>query len=404
VWGLGTSAGIGAQRLREHNKAEVTRKDWWSYSNNPIRILFGIGSLSELGCLVESFSHLLLVTTPSLTKLGVTERVCSIMGTGRTMVVDDIQPNPDLVDFENRMQVLASEPIQAIVGLGGGSVLDTAKVLSFLWRAGSSDVLRAHFERGAELPSVGPLPVIAIPTTAGTGSEVTPFATVWDKQRIKKYSLTFPNLSPNVALLDPQLTLSLPENMTVATGLDALSQGLEAIWNRNANSITMAYALQAVVIAFRTLLRLVNALDDLEYRSRMLEASLLSGLAIRRTRTALAHAISYPVTAVYGVPHGLACGFTLPAILEFNAQVDDGRLVNLARQLGFESIQSFRDELVAFLGRLDVRRRLEEYFSSTDQLLELAPRMLTPGRADNNLRAVEVSDVRAILRAAWVGG
>ena len=157
-------------------------------------------------------------------------------------------------------------------------------------------------------------------------------------------------------------------------------------------------------IAFRTLLRLVNALDDLEYRSRMLEASLLSGLAIRRTRTALAHAISYPVTAVYGVPHGLACGFTLPAILEFNAQVDDGRLVNLARQLGFESIQSFRDELVAFLGRLDVRRRLEEYFSSTDQLLELAPRMLTPGRADNNLRAVEVSDVRAILRAAWVGG
>ena len=80
MWGLGTSAGIGAQRLREHNKAEVTRKDWWSYSNNPIRILFGIGSLSELGCLVESFSHLLLVTTPSLTKLGVTERVCSIMG------------------------------------------------------------------------------------------------------------------------------------------------------------------------------------------------------------------------------------------------------------------------------------------------------------------------------------
>jgi alcohol dehydrogenase len=140
-------------------------------------------------------------------------------------------------------------------------------------------------------------------------------------------------------------------------------------------------------------------LGDLELRSRMLEASLLAGLAIARTRTALAHSMSYPITARYGVPHGLACGFTLPAILEFNAAEDDGRLADIASHLGLASTHALREALRQLLQSLGVTQALRQYIPSRAALLDLAPRMLTPGRADNNLRAATTEDVRQILNA-----
>jgi phosphonate metabolism-associated iron-containing alcohol dehydrogenase len=286
-----------------------------------------------------------------------------------------------------------------VVGLGGGSALDTAKALGFVLGAGTPEALRQHFEHGAALPDARPLPLIAVPTTAGTGSEVTPFATIWDLARAKKYSLAGPRLYPSVALLDPTLTLSLPREVTVSTGLDALSQGFEAIWNRNATPITTLYALQAIRIAFGVLPRLIDAPDDLASRSQMLGASLLAGLAISRTRTALAHSISYPITARYGMPHGLACSFTLPAILEFNAAADDGRLARAAAELGCGSTHGLRAKLERLLSALRVGRLAGQYIRSAEDLLALAPEMLTPGRADNNMRPADVAQVRKILAA-----
>src|SRR5690606_14532428 len=130
-----------------------------------------------------------------------------------------------------------------------------------------------------------------------------------------------PGMFPAVALVDPDLTRSLPESETVSTGLDALSQGLEAWWNRNAGPVTDAFALRAARLALDTLEPLVADLGDPVLRTAMAEASLLAGLAISGTRTAVAHSISYPLTLRFGIPHGLACGFTLPVILEYN---DDG--------------------------------------------------------------------------------
>ena len=132
----------------------------------------------------------------------------------------------------------------------------------------------------------------------------------------------------------------------------------------------------------------------------MLQASLMSGLAISITRTALAHSISYPITARYRMPHGLACGFTLPAILGFNAQADDGRLAEMARRLGFTSVQDLQKHLTQLLTLLEVDMAVKNYVCSLEDLLELAPEMLAPGRADNNLRLAEIDDVREILRAA----
>lgn len=377
----------------------AVNEGWWDF-RNPVRILFGPRRLTELLSLV-AMRRVLLITTRGFTKRGLTSQVHNIIGADRMRVLDNVQPNPDLRDIENDSRALLGESIEVVIGLGGGSALDTAKTISFILSAGAPECLRAHFEYRVDLPHVIPMPVIAIPTTAGTGSEVTPFATVWDRQREKKYSLATPHLYPEVALLDPELTLSLPRDVTVTTGLDALSQAFEAIWNRNSTPITTAYALKAIGIVFQKLPKLINGLHDLEYRSRMMEASLLSGLAISRTRTALAHSISYPITARHGMPHGLACSFTLPALLDFNAQADDGRFAEVVVRLGFASVAALRDGLSKFLLSLGVDAFLKKYISSIEDLVNLAPEMLTPGRADNNLRSASIDNVKMILKTAW---
>src|SRR5690606_30104611 len=147
---------------------------------------------------------------------------------------------------------------------------------------------------------------------AGTGSEVTPFSTIWDGQGAKKYSVATPRLFPQKALLFPELTGTLPWDVTVCTGLDALSQCLESVWNRRATPLTSAIATDGIRKIFQALPELKQNLGHLPSRQLMMEASLFSGLCISQTRTAMAHAVSYPLTAHFGTPHGIACSFTLP--------------------------------------------------------------------------------------------
>jgi len=373
----------------------AARQADWSY-HNPVDIHFGAGRLAELPKLVLN-RRALLVTTPGFSRRGIAAQIAELLAF--PVVFDQVQPNPDIEQIERAGQELRGQRVDVLIGLGGGSAIDTAKALSVVLASDTPGMLRAHLHGGAPLTPAAPLPLIAIPTTAGTGSEVTPFATIWDHQRERKHSLARPDLYPHVALLDPALTISLPADVTIATGLDALAQGFEAIWNRNATPITTLYALRAIALAFETLPRVADDLGNLDLRARMLEASLLAGLAIAKTRTALAHSMSYPITARYGVPHGLACGFTLPAILEFNAAEDDGRLAGIAAYLGLASVQVLREVLRRLLEALGAHQALREYIPNRAALLELAPRMLTPGRSDNNLRAATVEDVRQILNA-----
>jgi phosphonate metabolism-associated iron-containing alcohol dehydrogenase len=370
----------------------------WSYYN-PVELRFGAGQLAELPALVRR-RPALLVTTGGFTRRGVADQIRELLAGAPLRILDDVQPNPDLAAIERACADLAGDSVELIVALGGGSAIDTAKALSFALPARAPGLLRAHFETGAALPEPSLLPVIAVPTTAGTGSEVTPFAAIWDRQRAKKYSLAHPRLHPRCALLDPELTLSLPDDVTIASGLDALSQAFEAIWNRNATPISTLYAHQAIALIFKSLPRLLLDPQRLELRAAMLEASLLAGLAISQTRTALAHSISYPITARYGVPHGLACSFTLPTLLGFNAVSDDGRLAATAAWLGAPSIGALRDRVFDLLLALGVDRMLREYLAAPEDVLGLAPDMLMPGRADNNMRAASEHDVVELLAAA----
>lgn len=371
----------------------------WAF-HHPVRLIFGNGTLAKLPELVAG-RRTLLLTTPGLTRRGVTRQLVQMLESAVVRVMDDVPANPELADLETRVEVLTTVPIEVIVAVGGGSVIDTGKVLSAaLALKGQEFDLRSYLESGASGLAGRGIPVLAMPTTAGTGSEVTPFATVWDSSGKRKHSLAGPLLYAEGAIVDPMLTLSVPRETTVATGLDAISQAFEAVWNRNAIPITTLFATEALRNALPAMGPLAENLGDPGLRAKMAYASLLSGLAISHTRTAIAHSMSYPLTLHYGMPHGLACGFTLPAILSFNREVDDGRLSALAEALGFGRVEDLAEALKALLVRLGVPELLERYLPSLEAPFTLVGEMFTPNRVSNNLRPVDESSVRTILAEA----
>lgn len=368
----------------------------WKF-HNPTDVRFGTGCV-DAAAGQFAWKNMLLVTTPGMVSRGVASKVMEAWKEVCWSVTSEVTPNPRLADLDAWAKEWRGRGIEGIVALGGGSAVDAGKVLGVLLGAPADFSLARHFKEGAPLAGTPPVPMVAIPTTSGTGSEVTPFATVWDMENGKKYSLAGSAMFPKVALLDPELTLDLPWGVTVATGLDALCQAMESVWNRHASPVTLELALRAARGAWEVLREGREILTSLPLRSRLMEASLLAGLAISQTRTALCHSISYPVTAKLGVPHGVACGFVMPPVLRFNEAADDGRLARLALVLGFASAGALADGVEELLRGLGVPQMLAGHGVALSTLESLTGGMIAPGRADNNLRPAGVDDVRGMLR------
>ena len=315
-------------------------------------------------------------------------------------VIDDVSPNPDLHDVQAQADGLRAAGVKVVLAVGGGSAIDSAKAIARLLGQRTSLDL-AVMLRDAETCQPDPaLPVIAVPTTSGTGAEVTPFGTVWDHEAGKKYSVVGDDLYPALAVLDPELTLALPEEVTVSSGLDAISHALESTWNRNATPVSLGLAARSLKLSLPALPIAASEPDNIGARADMLQASMLAGLAISQSRTALAHSISYPITATFGLPHGFACSFTLPALLEFNATADDGRLAELARVLDCPGTAGLVAILNALFKDLDVNRYLSKYVPDRAAIQALSDQMFAPGRAENNLREASAADVANLLDQA----
>jgi phosphonate metabolism-associated iron-containing alcohol dehydrogenase len=329
--------------------------------------------MHRLPSLLPELGRVLLVTTEGFARRGLTQQLVQLLGSARVTVFDQITPNPQLDDLDRAAIQLRQAGIGSIVALGGGSVMDAAKVLAITLTSTLDDPLADVFRRGGQLAGTPRLPLTAIPTTSGTGAEVTPFATVWDQTTHTKHSLAGEHMYPAHALLDPELTLSLPHEETLYPGLDAISHSLESIWNKNRTPISASFALQALALAAQALPIVLGHPSDLPARSRMQQASLLAGLAISQTRTAVAHSISYPLTSYFGVPHGLACSFTLPELLRLNI---GGLITAYPREESlFLSVQRVLDGL-----RLP--ELLSRYATPAD-IMKLQAAMSTKGRIDN---------------------
>lgn len=284
----------------------------WTYVN-PVGIEFGVDGFARLPSLIGKRRYAIVSYDEPFFR-NLVERLAAVAG-APVLAVMDVAPNPDyriLEDQTKRFAELKEYP-EVIVAIGGGSVIDSAKV--FAAAHGDFKAIKTFLEtKKADSPQAA-TPIIAVPTTAGTGSEVTSWGTVWDEATGSKYSLARSDLYPAVALIDPRLMLGKPRQLTISTGLDSLSHALESIWNLNSNPVSANHAVAAARLAIATLPRLVDDLGNIELRAEMAKASLLAGLAFSNTKTAIAHSVSYPITLRHGVQHGIACSFSLPMIL-----------------------------------------------------------------------------------------
>ncbi len=371
--------------------------DNWTYFN-PVRVVSAPGAMSRLAEYVP-FQRVVLVTSPGFTSRGVTARVRESLGDRLIHVLDDIKPNPDVRDIDAQAIRVREMRPDCILALGGGSSMDTAKALARLLTQSESCSLTRHFREGGRWQDAHALPFIAVPTTSGTGSEVTPFATVWDFDEHKKHSVAGSDLYAHTAILDPELTIDLPRGITLSSGLDAVSHAFESTWNRHANPVTLGLAAKSLQLSLRALPRL-HLHRSISARSDMMQASLLAGLAISQTHTALAHSISYPLTAHFGLPHGIACSFTLPELLRFNSEVDDGRLQDLASIVGYDSVGAMVDGLVRLGVDIGLGKLFFAHVPDEESVMSLSGSMLLPGRSDNNMRDAGSADIERIVAAS----
>lgn len=320
----------------------------WQF-HNPVRVRFGAASLGEIGQAIAGRRYV-IVTYPDAVFADLSARIEAIAGPAQ-LRIDSVEPNPSVGMLRRACEQLKALPQETgvLVALGGGSVMDSAKVLAA--GRGDFDPVYAYLSAGGPA-TANPLPIIAIPTTAGTGSEVTCWATVWDPDNARKLSLSREDLYPEAVLIDPELMVGLPEGPTLASGLDALAHALESIWNVHASPVTRGLAIHAAREIMAALPRVMAHPSDLEARGAMALGALRAGLAFSNTRTALAHNISYAITLSHGVAHGIACSFTLPAVMQAALGTDPACDAALAEIFG--DTQTAPARLAAFLDSLGV--------------------------------------------------
>lgn len=342
----------------------------WATTKIP-KVLAGNAFISALSSLALSGRALLLCSDRYL-KNGTIAEIKSKLSLVKLTIHAQSINNPDIVQIKEMVTKYQDNDFELIIGLGGGSIIDTAKTLSVL--LSDSDALGILDALAAgEKPEIqDSIPCIAIPSTSGTGAEVTQFATIWDHENKHKYSLESFLMQAQIIILDPSLTISLPFEQTLFTALDALSHAVESLWNKSYNPLAISCAKEAIFLICHYLPFTLQNLENLEARARLQTASFLAGIAISHTKTAIAHAISYPLTYTYAVPHGLACSFTI-AQTYHHLKSQDCLPMDIMNSL---------QQAVTLLSSLDLSRYLQKYLS-LPELKSLLPEMNNPQRFGN---------------------
>ncbi|TNF59794.1 MAG: iron-containing alcohol dehydrogenase [Burkholderiales bacterium] len=298
-------------------------------------LLVGPGSSARLGQSIAGFGHekVLIVTDATIVRLGLLEPLTQALAAGGTpyAVFDEITPDAPIPLIERGLAAFIEQECDALVAVGGGSAMDAAKAIAAA-SANPGKSLRqlAGYFKGLHTPA----PVYAVPTTAGTGSEVTVAAVIADPQRKSKLVIIDTRLVPKVAALDPNLMTGLPPAITAATGMDALTHAIEAFLGQWATENTDNLALTAVGLIFENLPKVYRDGANLEAREKMALASTYAGMAFTKANVGYVHAIAHQFGGHYHTPHGLANAIVLPQVLRFSAPAVTGRLARLAVRAG----------------------------------------------------------------------
>jgi len=352
----------------------------WKYTQ-PVEIIFKADVLNDLDDILSQrgFSQGILICSNFFVKNGMAKEVMNSCASLRA-VHSGIQPNPTLENVQSCAAAMVAAKAEFALAIGGGSVLDCAKIACAIAKSGQQI---AKIYAGEEKLSGDTLPMIAVPTTAGTGSEVTAVSVLNDDTGKLKASVVDPCLFPKLAIIDPVLTMSMPPAVTAATGLDALAHALEGFWSKNHQPICDALALEAARKVFSALPVAYKSGNDIKARTEMCEASLIAGLAFALPRTAGSHACSYILTTDYGMSHGEACAFTLAAFTRINADAEKGRLHDFAKKLGFEDALAMADRIDEMKKEMGLKYTLGQAGIRNEDLAKVAHANQHPNLLNN---------------------
>ncbi|HLD64123.1 MAG TPA: iron-containing alcohol dehydrogenase [Candidatus Peribacteraceae bacterium] len=361
----------------------------------PTPITFGEGCVGELARFLDSAQRIAFFHGKKSYRAN--ESIFKKVLQGKQVEhFDDFAPEPEVATLESMaMQIQALNP-GLLLAVGGGSALDLAKGVAFCANQKAAVLDLLNGEASATAPS---LPVIAVPTTAGTGSEVTPFAVFWDHDAKQKYSLAYKELYPAQAIVDPELTYSMPPDVTANTGMDAFTQACEAYWNNNHNPTSDALALEAISLMLPALPRAVADGTDKKARHDMMLGSLRTGQAFSNTRTAACHSISYPMTLYFGVPHGQAVGITLPAILPLNAEAMPERARAFYEAMSVTSIENAAAVIRFMMDRSGLQTRLSGLNIKREDIDIIVRHAFAPKRMSNNPYQFTAESLRTMLHS-----
>lgn len=365
------------------------------------RVVFGNGAVMELGNIARDLgkNNVLLVTDRGITAAGhVGRAVGSMEAAGlQVSVYDAVRENPTTEDVAHCLEAARSFNAEVMVGLGGGSSMDTAKGANFILTNGGE--MKDYWGVGKATKPM--LPFIAVPTTAGTGSECQSAALIADQVTHQKMACLDPKAAARVAILDPELTLSQPTGVTACTGIDALAHALESAVTKKQNAFSRVFSQEAFRLISLNFEKVIAEPDNLDARGSMLLGSAFAGMAIESSMLGAAHSAANPLTAHHGVVHGQAVGVMLPGVIEFNAGEPSARATyeGLARLIGLQSVE----DLIAYVKKLLMSAGLAvplgKFGVKGDCIPKLAAEAEKQWTAQFNPRSISTTDFARLYEA-----
>ncbi|MFO0919231.1 MAG: iron-containing alcohol dehydrogenase [Planctomycetaceae bacterium] len=373
------------------------------------RVVFGSGTVSRLGEFAREAGgrRVLLVTDPGIEAAGHPARCLAFLQEANLQVTifDDVTQNPSTADVERGLAVAKAAEIDFLVAVGGGSAMDCAKGINFLYTNGGR--MQDYWGMGKATKPM--LPLIAVPTTSGTGSEAQSYALIADAQTHMKMACGDKKAACRVAILDPDLTLSMPAGVTAASGIDALSHALESYVSTRGNAVSQMFSRRAWRLLAQGLPRVISQPDDRAARGAMLLGSHLAGAAIENSMLGAAHALANPLTAHFDVTHGLAIGVMLPAVIRYNAAaVGDlyGRLagdINLCAADDPRAGDRLADAVQRMVRESGSPTTLEQCAVDRSQLGLLAKEAAEQWTGRFNPRPVDAASLEELYQCAFSG-
>lgn len=375
----------------------------------PGAVVFGVGACEELPERIKALSNgaVLIVTDAGLVKAGTAKRIKDLVSSAglEAGIFDGVEPDPDKENVYKCLEMVKSTGAQVLLGLGGGSSLDVAKTAAVL---SVSEGRLADYVGINKVPRKG-LPTVLLPTTSGTGSEVSPIAVISDKKQHLKLGIVSPYLYCDLAIVDPGLTVSCPAGITASAGMDALTHAIEIYTSKFSVPIIDAIELEAIRLIGRHLRKCVQDGSELTAREGMSLAALYGGLGLGPVNTAAVHALAYPLGGTFDVAHGLANSILLPYVMEFNRPACEEKFAKIADALGTVGAESMSDKAsaavkaVVDLSRdVGIPKHMRDINIPEDAIPEMAAVAMKVTRLlNNNPREMTLEDIEGIYRLAY---